>query len=99
MAEDRLPVGASGEFLETSTHNDSEGVKVHREVVSVGSNTDKDAKAAVRKNDQGIYALETLSNVDIEIKETLQALLEEMKLNNRYMAHIACIDLRGESGL
>jgi len=99
MAEGRLPVGASGEFLETSTHSDSEGVKVHREGVFVGSPTDKDAKAGVRKNDQGIYALETLSNVDIEIKDTLQALLKEMRLNNKYMAHIACIDLRGESEL
>jgi len=85
--ESFLPVGVSGERLDTAELTNSQGIKVHREMVVNASPTDFDARQEVDPipeaarvilyDADGNYALEVKNN-----DEVLTNILNEMRLLN-----------------
>ena len=74
VVEGALPVGDTGESLDTAVVETSEGA-VHREGVYIGDAADPDARARVAKPDQvDFYAAQV---TDHEIKK-LQAQIDEL---------------------
>ena len=104
--ESFLPVGVSGEKLDTTTVTQTDGKTTHREAVVITDPEDLDARVSIKQID-GVYYLPVTDTQMFSYQqgiqeEILQNILGELKVMNHHLAimsddtEISIEDLHGD---